>query len=134
MSKPAFVWPVRVYWEDTDASGVVYHATYLHFLERARSEWLRALGIEQPELAARENVVFVVRQAQIDYLRPARFNDLLQVECRVIEHGQARLNIGQGIWRGGEELVRARLTLACVTASSLRPTRIPAHLAALLKP
>jgi len=134
MNEPAaFSWPVRVYWEDTDAGGVVYYATYLKFLERARSEWLRALGIEQTELATRDGVVFVVRRVEVDYLRPARFNDLLRVDCRLNGLGRASLDLIQGVWRDGEELARANVRLACVIHSELRPARIPPHLVSLLK-
>jgi len=134
MNEPAaFRWPVRVYWEDTDAGGVVYYATYLKFLERARSEWLRALGVEQTELAARDGVVFVVRRVEVDYLRPARFNDLLRVECSLAGAGRASLDLIQGVWRDEEELVRASVRLACVTHAELRPAPIPTHLVNLLK-
>jgi acyl-CoA thioester hydrolase len=81
LSRPRFTWPVRVYWEDTDAGGVVYYANYLKFLERARTEWLSALGLEQDRLAEEAGVVFVVRRVEADYLRPARFNDRLGVDC-----------------------------------------------------
>lgn len=124
---PAFIWPVRVYWEDTDAGGVVYYATYLKFLERARTEWLRALGIEQPELAEQDGVVFVVRRVEADYLRPARFNDLLQVECRPAEIGGASLVMQQQIVCGGAELLRARVKIACVGRNDFRPAKIPSH-------
>lgn len=128
MNEPAFVWPVRVYWEDTDAGGVVYYANYLKFLERARTEWLRALGIEQPELAERDGVLFVVRRVEADYLKPARFNDVLSVACRVVEVGRASLEIDQRIYRADELLLTGRVRAACVTAGAFRPARIPAHI------
>jgi acyl-CoA thioester hydrolase len=124
---PGFEWPIRVYWEDTDAGGVVYYATYLKFLERARTEWLRALGIEQPALAEADGVVFVVRRVEVDYLRPAAFNDSLMVVCRLAETGRASLEMEQAILREGQELVRARVKIACVTHPDFRPARIPAH-------
>lgn len=123
----AFVWPVRVYWEDTDAGGVVYYANYLRFLERARSEWLRHLGIEQTELARRDGVVFVVRHVSADYLRPARFDDLLAVHCQVEELGRASLVMAQEVRRGEERLLAARVRIACVEQIGFRPAKIPPH-------
>jgi acyl-CoA thioester hydrolase len=127
VSKPDFVWPVRVYWEDTDAGGVVYYANYLKFLERARTEWLRALGIDQPVLVERDGVLFVVRRVEADYLRSARFDDALTVACRMVEVGRASLTIDQHVVRGDEILLTARVKAACVTAGEFRPARIPAH-------
>jgi acyl-CoA thioester hydrolase len=128
VSEPAFSWPVRVYWEDTDAGGVVYYANYLKFLERARTEWLRALGIEQTELAERDGVLFVVRRVEADYLRSARFNDALTVACRLVEVGRASMTIDQRVLRGDETLLSARVKAACVTAGQFKPARIPAHI------
>lgn len=122
-----FVWPVRVYWEDTDAGGVVYYANYLRFLERARSEWLRALGVEQTELAEKDGVLFVVRRVEADYLRPARHNDLLTVACRVEQIGPASLLMAQEVHRDEEILLQARVKLACVRAGDFKPAKIPAH-------
>lgn len=127
MTEAAFVWPVRVYWEDTDAGGVVYYANYLKFLERARTEWLRALGVEQTELAGQDGVLFVVRRVEADYLKPARFNDALTVECRLAEVGRASLVMEQGVRRGDELLLSARVQAACVTAGEFKPARIPGH-------
>ena len=121
----AFVWPVRVYWEDTDAGGVVYYANYLKFLERARSEWLRGLGFEQDELREREGVVFVVRRVEIDYLAPARFNDALDVSVEPGATGRASLTVTQTIRRGPTRLAWANVKLACVEAVSFKPVRIP---------
>jgi acyl-CoA thioester hydrolase len=123
-----FVWPVRVYWEDTDAGGVVYYANYLKFLERARTEWLRSLGIEQTELAERDGVLFVVRRVEADYLRSARFNDALAVECRLAETGKASVVFDQRVVRGDEALFTARIKAACVTVGDIRPARIPVHI------
>ena len=123
-----FVWPVRVYWEDTDAGGVVYYANYLKFLERARTEWLRSLGIEQPELAERDGVLFVVRRVEADYLKSARFNDALTVACRMLEVGRASLTIDQRVLRGEEILLEAKVKAACVKAGEFRPAKIPAHI------
>lgn len=126
-TEPHFTWPVRVYWEDTDAGGVVYYANYLRFLERARSEWLRALGVEQTDLAERDGVLFVVRRVEADYLSPARYNDLLDVVCRLESLGRASLVMAQEVRRGGEILLRARVQAACVGVQGFRPARIPPH-------
>lgn len=121
-----FHWPVRIYWEDTDAGGVVYYANYLKFLERARSEWLRARGFEQDALRDEAGVLFVVRRVEIDYLAPARFNDLLDVSVALDQAGRASLVVVQELTRGDACLARARVTLACVDATHFKPARIPA--------
>lgn len=127
MSEPqaGFTWPVRVYWEDTDAGGVVYYANYLKFMERARSEWLRTLGIDQAALAASDDLLFVVRRVEADYLRPARFDDALVVHCRIAETGRASLEMVQHILRDDTVLLTARVKLACVSAQALKPRKIP---------
>jgi acyl-CoA thioester hydrolase len=123
----AFQWPVRVYFEDTDAGGVVYHATYLHFLERARTEWLRALGFEQDRLRAEQGVLFVVRRLAIDYLRSARFNEQLTVTASLSGRGPASFDFAQSVLNGADASVccRATVNVACVDAERMRPTRIP---------
>lgn len=121
----AFVWPVRVYWEDTDAGGVVYYANYLKFLERARSEWLRSLGFEQDVLRDEDGIVFVVRRVEVDYLAPARFNDALAVNVELSGLGRASLDIEQAVLRGPTRLVTARVKLACVDAVMFKPAKIP---------
>jgi acyl-CoA thioester hydrolase len=123
-----FTWPVRVYWEDTDAGGVVYYANYLKFLERARSEWLRALGFEQPELLNRHGGMFVVKRVEADYLSPARFNESLNVEAVLIEHNKASLVMAQRILRDNAILMLARVTLVWVKENSFKPARIPAEI------
>lgn len=127
---PVFTWPVRVYWEDTDAGGVVYYANYLKFLERARTEWLSALGLEQDRLAREEGVVFVVRRVEVDYLRPARFNDRLTVVSRLSALNRASLEMTQQILReaAGEKVVllEAAVKVACVAHADFRPAKIPA--------
>ena len=120
-----FLWPVRVYWEDTDAGGVVYYANYLKFMERARSEWLRALGFEQDELRRSAGVMFVVRKVEVEYLSPARFNDELHVDVSVHEIGRASLSVKQTLTRGPTCLVSAKVRLACVNASNFKPVKIP---------
>ncbi len=127
-----FHWPVRVYWEDTDAGGVVYYANYLKFMERARSEWLRALGFEQDILRDEAGVVFVVRRVEVDYLSPARFNDQLDVSVTLLELGRASLVLTQSLSRGDTRLVEAKVTLACVDATRFKPVKIPAPILQVL--
>jgi acyl-CoA thioester hydrolase len=123
-----FSFPVRVYWEDTDAGGVVYYASYLKFLERARSEWLRALGIDQVKLLRDERLQFVVVEANIRYHRPARFDDELVVSVALEELRGASLALAQDVRRGedaSELLISARIRAACLDADSLRPRPLP---------
>ena len=123
-----FSFPVRVYWEDTDAGGVVYYASYLKFLERARSEWLRALGIDQARLLRDERLQFVVVEANIRYHRPARFDDELAVSVAVDELRGASVALAQDVRRGkdaGELLISAMIRAACLDADSLRPRPLP---------
>jgi len=129
----AFTFPVRVYWEDTDASGVVYHASYLRFMERARGEWLRDIGIDQATLIRDERLQFVVVEAQIRYHRPARFDDQLQVSVLVTERGGASVTMTQEIRRGsanGELLVSATIRAACLDSDSLKPRPLPVSMQA----
>nr|WP_041603358.1 tol-pal system-associated acyl-CoA thioesterase [Thioflavicoccus mobilis] len=125
-----FRWPIRVYYEDTDAAGVVYYANYLKFLERARTEWLRALGFEQDALRQQYGLVFAVRKAEITYLSPALFNDRLMVTATVARCGRAGLDFRQEIARDedGRCCVRAEVSIACVRLSDWRPARIPDQL------
>ncbi|WP_254460750.1 tol-pal system-associated acyl-CoA thioesterase [Xanthomonas sacchari] len=116
-----FSWPTRVYWEDTDASGVVYHARYVAFLERARTEWLRALGHGQERLRLQHDLMFVVRSMQLDFLRPARLDDSLQVGAALSQCKRASLVFTQSIHRDGELLLRAQVRLAAIGAGSFRP-------------
>lgn len=120
-----FSWPVRVYYEDTDAGGVVYYANYLSFMERARTEWLRASGFGQPEMAATYGVLFVVRAVHIDYLKPSRFDDSLQVTVEVVNVGGSRIRFLQRVLRGDEEIVRAEVDVVCVSTDTFRPARLP---------
>jgi len=120
-----FSWPVRVYYEDTDSGGVVYYANYLKFFERARTEFLRQYGIEQDQLIANENVIFAVRKISADYLKPAQFNDLLTVESEVIEIKNASLVFSQKIFRANEVCCQAECKIACLTADTLKPRKIP---------
>lgn len=118
---------LRVYYEDTDLAGVVYYANYLRFIERARSEWVRELGICQRALKEEEGVVFVVRALEADYLSPARFDDVLRVDTELHGISAARLVLVQSVWRGNEALFRARVTLVAM-GENARPTRLPAAL------
>ena len=125
VAAPDFIWPVRVYYEDTDAAGVVFYANYLKFLERARTEWLRALGFEQTTLMHDHNVVFVVRALAVEYLRPALFNDELEVTVALRSARGSLLEIAQSVRRGAHELVTGDVKVACVNTQSFRPVRIP---------
>jgi acyl-CoA thioester hydrolase len=116
-----FIWPVRIYYEDTDIAGIVYHANYLKFMERARTEWLRHLGLEQTQIRQQYQSIFVIRQVQIDYLKPARFNDELQITVQVKRLGRASMTLQQNIGRGHDILCTAVVKIACVHDVSLRP-------------
>jgi acyl-CoA thioester hydrolase len=118
--------PLRVYWEDTDAGGVVFYANYLKFFERARTEWLRALGIGQQALKDREGLLFVVAETALRYLRPARLDDLLDVTVAVAEAGRASLRLQQQALRDGELLAEGDIRIGCVAAGDFRPCRMPA--------
>lgn len=115
---------LRVYYEDTDLAGIVYYANYLKFIERARTEWVRGLGVDQARLRAEEGVVFAVRRVEADYLRPAKFDDELVVETRQIAATGARIVLEQDITRLGEKLFVAQVTLVCLTEDG-HPARLP---------
>ena len=125
---------VRVYWEDTDAGGVVYHAQYLAFMERARSEWLRGLGVEQTTLRETEDLVFVVRSMELDFRAPARLDDQLSVSVRLLQCRGASFTLAQRIERGDTLLVEAKVRIAAVRASDFRPCPIADTLLARLRP
>jgi acyl-CoA thioester hydrolase len=116
---------LRVYYEDTDLAGIVYYANYLKFIERGRSEYLRALGIDQGALKTREGIVFAVRRVEADYLRPALFDDHLSVTTTPRAVGGARIVLDQAVLRGDEVLFSAVVTIVCLTAAG-RPARVPA--------
>ena len=127
MTKP-FFWSVRVYYEDTDAGGVVYHANYLKFFERARTERFRLIGCAPYELRLSSDVLFVVKSAQLDYLKPAQFNDSLLVSAEVTEIKRVSMSFSQEIRRSnpeGDTLCTATVRIACLSASELRPVAIP---------
>lgn len=120
-----YSFPVRVYFENTDAGGVVYHGEYLKFLERARTEWLRHLGFDHQNLARNHRIVFVVTQAVADFLKPARLDDNLAVSVQLESLGKVRSVFVQEIRRDDELLVRAKVTVACVTGEQFKPAEIP---------
>lgn len=120
-----FIWPIRVYYEDTDATGVVFYANYLNFMERARTEWLRSLGFAQTTLSHDHNVVFVVRALAVEYLKPALFNDALDATVVLKDVRGSLIELSQTIRRGAQTLVTAEVKLACVNTQSFRPIRIP---------
>ena len=117
-------YPVHVHYEDTDMGGIVYHANFLKFIERARSDWVRDLGVDQNAMRA-GGTVFVVRRIEADYLAPAYLDDTLGIETRTLRATAARLVMEQSVWRGDTRLFRAVVTVACLTASG-RPARLPA--------
>jgi acyl-CoA thioester hydrolase len=126
-----FIWPVRVYWEDTDAGGIVYYANYMKFMERARTEWLRDLGFEQAALREEHGLIFVVVDLQAHYRKPAQYGDLLQVSCRVEEVTRASLTFVQQIHRdsvAGDLLLEGKVRVACLDALKYRPRPLPAAL------
>ena len=124
MTEP-FRFPLRVYWEDTDAGGIVFYANHLKFFERARTEWLRARGFGQESLRVQTGVLFVVAETNLRYLKPARLDDLLEVTVQLRERGRASLVLDQQSWRGAELLCEGSIRLGCVGAATLQPCRIP---------
>ena len=120
-----FTWPIRVYFQDTDAGGVVYHASYLNFMERARTEWLRTFGYSNAGLMKQLGVVFVVRTLKLDYLKPAQLDDMLTVTVQIKDAGRTRVTLLQSVWRGEEVLSNAEVHLVCVTAGVFKPVSVP---------
>ena len=125
-----FLWPVRVYYEDTDRGGVVYHTNYLKFMERTRTEMLRTSGFEQDRLIEKENVIFVVRSLKVDYLKPSRFNDLLQVSAKISHMGHASLTFAQTITRTSDDILlcTADVKIACLSAGNFKPCPVPVNI------
>jgi acyl-CoA thioester hydrolase len=120
-----FVWRLRVYWEDTDAGGVVFYANYLKFFERARTEWLRSLGFSQERLRLDTGVMFVVTDTSVRYRQPARLDEELQVSVQVVEQGRASLVIDQQAHRADTLLAQGRIRIGCVDTQAFAPRRIP---------
>lgn len=133
MNKAEFRWPVRVYWEDTDAGGIVFYANYLKFFERARTEWLRSLGIQQQQLKETTGGMFVVAETSIKYLRPARLDDELIVTARLQETGRASMTIVQQVLLKGTVLCEGKIRIGWVDAASLQPSRMPQNITESLR-
>ena len=117
--------PVRVYWEDTDAGGIVFYANYLKFFERARTEWLRALGHSQQDMVDTTGCMFVVQDTHVRYFKPARLDDVLVITVDVTERGKASLRIAQQAWCGDRLLAEGEIRIGCVERATLKPHRIP---------
>jgi len=122
---PAFEFAVRVYYEDTDTGGVVFYANYLKFFERARTEWLRSLGVAQSEMAVRLGRIFVVHSLDMQYLRPARLDDLLTIRSQITRIGRAALTFQQSAYRAGELLAQGSIQVCTVDATSFKPAQLP---------
>ncbi|MCG6970584.1 MAG: tol-pal system-associated acyl-CoA thioesterase [Gammaproteobacteria bacterium] len=123
-----FMWPVRVYYEDTDNGGVVYYANYLKFMERARTEWLRAMGVEQDYLVEKHDLIFAVRSAQVEYRKPARFNQLLNVTAGIAKTGKASITFEQKITPAEDNTVLlcdAQIRVVSLSASTFTPKPLP---------
>ena len=130
-----FVWKVRVYWEDTDAGGVVYHSRYLNFFERARTEWLREKGVHQAKLAEEDNALFVIRHMDIDFLQAARLDDELDVTVHTVDARGVRMTFSQDMKRCSDQqlVATAKLTAVCLRADNFKPTRMPKWISAKIR-
>ncbi len=125
MNSKRFSWPVRVYYEDTDTGGVVYYANYLKFFERARTEWLRSSGLNQDKLAQEQGLIFVVRRALLDFLGPARLDDLLEVTVEPLKLARVYVDLVQEVRCGAQVLARAEVRVACLSRRDFKPAAIP---------
>jgi acyl-CoA thioester hydrolase len=133
-NKKTFNWPIRVYYEDTDAGGVVYHSNYLNFMERARTEWLRALGFEQPQVKTDLGVIIVVHSLAVEFKGPAYFNDMLEVHCKLTKIGRGSIEMEQKIVREHQVLIKAQVKLAFVNAETFKPLGIPVDIKTAMLP
>ena len=133
MSSNDFRFTLRVYWEDTDAGGVVFFANYLKFFERARTEWLRSLGFGQERLRLDTGAVFIVADTSVRYLSPARLDDLLEITVQIIDAGRASMTLAQQAWRGDALLAQGSIRIGCVDAETFKPRRIPNELLELTR-
>lgn len=133
MTDKEFSYPIRVYYEDTDAGGVVYYANYLRFFERARTEWLRHLKVEQAQLAASTSCIFVVNEVTVKYYQPARLDDLLNVKSKIYKLGAASINFEQRIEKNGQLLTLAKITVVSVSTINFKPMMMSQDLRALLQ-
>ena len=129
----SFRWPLRVYWEDTDAAGIVFYANYLKFFERARTEWLRAKGFEQEKLRAERSLGFVVTQTEVRYRAPARLDDTLDVTVELTRLGPASLQVAQAAWRGDRMLAEGTIRVGSVDLETYRPVPIPSDILATIR-
>jgi acyl-CoA thioester hydrolase len=121
----SFKWSVRIYFEDTDSGGVVYHSNYLKFMERARTEWLRSLNLNQADLKKKDKVMFVVAKVYIDYKKAAQFNDALDIETSVDNIGASKVDLTQNIMKNSELYTSAKISIACIHSETFKPQRIP---------
>ena len=126
-------WPIRIYYEDTDSGGVVYHSNYLKFMERARTEWLRDFEIDQKALKDNLNLMFVVHEIDIKFTRPAVFNDEIEVQTKLEKLGSVKIELEQKIFRSTEILTESRVVVASVNSFSMKPMRIPNEIKLLLE-
>lgn len=124
IERGAHVFPLRIYWEDTDAAGIVYYANYLKFIERGRTEMLRHAGVDQQKILEAEGLAFAVRAVNVEYLRPAKLEDEIEIVTSVAELGGASLVLDQGVRRGGEDLATAQVRIACIDRAG-KPKRLP---------
>jgi acyl-CoA thioester hydrolase len=131
-ARPGFSWPVRVYYEDTDAGGIVFYANYLKFFERARTEWLRACGVDQQRLTHRHGIVFVVSRTALEYRAPARLDDLLTIDSRIERLGRASVDFHQQASCNGRLLVTGTIRVGCVERDTIRPAPLPDEVHAAL--
>lgn len=129
-NKPVFEWPVRVYYEDTDAGGIVFYANYLKFFERARTEWLRATGVNQQAMADEQGLMFVVKSTAVEYHAPARLDDELRLTVVVEKLGRASVLFVQQAWCGEQLLVSGQIKVGCVSKADVRPAAIPSDVLA----
>ncbi len=129
----AFRLAIRIYWEDTDAAGIVFYANYLKFFERARTEWLRSLGFDQERLRAETGIAFVVAETTVRYRLPARLDDMLDITVRVVHLGQASLEVMQEAWRGSDLLAEGTIRVGCVELGTFRPRRVPDDILSKIK-
>ncbi|MDC0931915.1 tol-pal system-associated acyl-CoA thioesterase [Methylophilaceae bacterium] len=125
VSHLSFKWSVRIYFEDTDSGGVVYHSNYLKFMERARTEWLRSLNLNQAYLKKKDKIMFVVAKVNIDYKKAAQFNDALDIETSVDNIGASKVDLTQNIMKNSELYTSAKVSIACIHSETFKPQRIP---------
>ena len=126
-------WPIRIYYEDTDSGGVVYHSNYLKFMERARTEWLRDFEIDQKALKDNLNLMFVVHEIDIKFIRPAVFNDEIEVQTKLEKLGSVKIELEQKIFRSSELLIESRVVVASVNSILMKPMRIPNEIKLLME-